>query len=357
MAKIRVLFVINDLSMPGGLATVTHQLCKDLQHDSIDVKGLTLANKHKHEFPEYVSYLGMNFLHGISPMKKAMWYFNARRRLEHYLSTSNFDVVIGVGSAMTMLLTSIHAKGYQVWGTEHSAYANVSVIRKWLKIMCYKRLKRLICLTESDAILYRRSLKQVVSIPNYTPYATTECHCNVKNKHLLYLGRFTKTKGSDYLVQIVQKFAEDNPDWKISLFGEGPERINVERQLFYLIDSGQLTVGDPIIDVQSEYARSSLLIMTSRNEGFPMVLLEAQAHGIPIVSFDCETGPSEIITNGKDGYLIPMFDTDTFNQVLASLAKEPDVRERMSKQAIINRKRFSREAIVNQWQKQFKIQL
>ncbi|KHD23474.1 hypothetical protein NM09_18575 [Vibrio caribbeanicus] len=350
----RILFVVNDLSMPGGLATVTSQLSQDLQCDDVNVECLTLANKYKHTFPSYVSELGLPYLHGLSPLGKVVWYINARRKLKNFLVNNHFDRVIGVGSAMSMLLTSLCSEDYQAWGAEHTAYANASRVRMLLKLICYKRLDRLVCLTESDAVRYRKSLRHVISIPNYTPYSTTEHICNVKAKRLLYLGRFTKTKGSDYLVQIVQRFAQQHPDWQISLFGEGPEKPSVEAGLSDFITKGQIRIEEPTSDVQSEYLQSSLLIMTSRNEGFPMVLLEAQAHGLPIVSFDCETGPSEIISDSEDGYLIPTFDVDAFAQQLVKLACDEDKRRKMSAKAVLHRQRFGKEAVISLWLEQFR---
>lgn len=357
MTKKKVLFVINDLSMPGGLATVTSQLSKDLQCDEVDVQCLTLANKYKRVFPSYVTELGLSYLHGLNPIAKLAWYINARRELKTFLASNHFDCIIGVGSAMSMLLASISSLSGQVWGAEHTAYANASSVRMLLKLACYKRLDRLICLTESDAELYRKSLRHVVSIPNYTPHATTIHRCNTQTKRLLYLGRFTKTKGSDFLAQIVNKFAQEHSDWQIALFGEGPDKQIIETQLASFIAKGQVSIQEPTSDVQTEYLQSSLLIMTSRNEGFPMVLLEAQAHGLPIVSFDCETGPSEIISPGEDGYLIPTFNIDAFGQALSSLAVDLDARRNMSKMALVNRERFSKDFVIKQWLEQFKVSL
>lgn len=357
MKKDKILFVINDISMPGGLSTVTKQLLHDLSLNRVDIHCLTLANKYNRNFSNSCYNLDMGYLHGLSKIKKILWYFEAHRKIKIYLIENNFDVVVGVGSAMNILLSLLPYLNCKIWGVEHSAYSNASFLRKIIKLICYQRLERLICLTESDAVRYRKVLKHVAVIPNYTPFESTKLRCDIQRKRLLYLGRFTKTKGSDFLASIINIFLDRNPEWNVTLFGEGPEKKYLETELSLHIKSGRVSIFEPSIDVQSEYLSSSVFFMTSRNEGFPMVLLEAQAHGLPIVSFDCETGPSEIITQGEDGYLIPTFDIEAFVQALSRLANDLDSRVRMSKAAIANRHRFSRRKVIELWLEQFKQKL
>ncbi len=134
-------------------------------------------------------------------------------------------------------------------------------------------------------------------------------YSTLESKSILSIGRFTKQKGFDILISFIAVFFEKNPDWKLTLIGEGPLKNDIE----YLVKrkglENNIKIKEPTNYIEKEYLKSSIYIMTSKYEGFPMVLLEAKAFGLPIIAFDCPTGPSEIIRNGEDGFLIEMFNT------------------------------------------------
>lgn len=351
----RVVFLINDITMPGGLSRVTLNLNQEFCnfHSDLEVKAVSAAAKFTKVEHSHIDYLNMPALHGLSSLQKFKWYISLKNNVERYVDEQGCDVVIAVGTAMTLFASFCKFQHAQLWGAEHLAHNHYGVLRKVLKRWRYPKLKRLICLTQSDKEnYYDKYLRSVSVIPNFTNFADVSVGSS-DGKNILFVGRYNKMKGVDYLVNVIRISSVSCPGWRFTLFGEGEQKDWLLNELSVNGLTDVVTVNEPTANISTEYLNADIFILTSRNEGFPMVLLEAQAHGLPIISFDCETGPSEIISDQEDGFLIPTFDVNEFADKLILLANDEDLRLRMSQQALINRRKFSKEAIVQQWIKEF----
>ncbi|XAW89660.1 glycosyltransferase family 4 protein [Vibrio sp. CDRSL-10 TSBA] len=353
----RIIYLINDITMPGGLSRVTLNLINEfggLQAD-LEVKAVSAAAKFSQVMHDKIDYLDMPPLHGLNPLQKVQWYWQLKCRVEAYIDAQDCDVVIAVGTAMTLFASFCRFKQAALWGAEHLAHNHYGVLRKAVKRWRYPKLHHLICLTQSDKErYYDKYLPSVAVIPNYTNFADVTVNAESRQaKNILFVGRYNQMKGVDYLLQVIQQVHPRCPDWHFNLFGEGEQKAWLTAELAKLGLSEVVTIHDPTSDISAEYRKAQFYILTSRNEGFPMVLLEAQAHGLPIVSFDCETGPAEIISHEQDGFLIPAFDVAAFADKVAQLASDEALRERMSQSALSNRRRFSKEAIIQLWLAEF----
>lgn len=355
--KVKILYIINDITMPGGLSRVTYNLLNDLEgfDCNIYVTVLSAATKYQSISHPRIDLMDMPPLHGRSKLGKMIWYLKLKKRIEKYVNSRDIDIVIAVGSAMTVFSSFLTFKVAQLWGAEHSAYNSCSRIRKLLKRWRYPKLNRLICLTEFDKkSYYDRYLKDVICIPNYTNYSGVKVSYSNRNS-CCFIGRLNDIKGVDYLIDVIEKVSTQRPDWLFEIYGEGDKKAWLINEVSSRKLSSIVRINDPIEDVSFAYQNSGMLILTSRNEGFPMVLLEAQAHGLPVVSFDCETGPSEIISDGEDGYLITPFDTNLFAQRVLKIIDDENLRLYMSDQAFNKTNKFSRASVINLWIEQFKI--
>ncbi|WP_298631505.1 glycosyltransferase, partial [uncultured Porphyromonas sp.] len=139
------------------------------------------------------------------------------------------------------------------------------------------------------------------------------------------------------------------PDWTLEIIGNGPDKSRLQKLIntLHLQDKVTLTPATPYI--QAKYLDASIYAMTSRYEGLPMVLLEAQAYGLPIISYDCKCGPKDIISDEVNGFIIPMKNHELFVQRLLTLMQDQSLRERMSIQSVIASRRYDEELIMNQW--------
>lgn len=342
--------------MPGGLSRVTINLVNEfaIVNDEYQVHALSAAAKFEKIEHSNIDYLDMPALHGLNAVAKLGWYKSLRNEVEDYVKKHDYQLVIAVGTAMTLFASFCRFSRASLWGAEHLAHNHYGVLRKALKRWRYPKLERLICLTHADKHrYYDKYLKNVAVIPNFTNFSSVNTEYS-NNKTFLFVGRYNNMKGVDYLVDIINLVHEHCSDWVFTLYGEGEKKDWLLEQVEKMNLSHVVEVNDPTDNISKEYQKSGIFILTSRNEGFPMVLLEAQAHGLPIVSFDCETGPSEIIQNGEDGCLVPAFDTKEFADKLIALANDSDKRSQLSQSAFNNRQRFSKTSIIELWQQQFR---
>ena len=214
-----------------------------------------------------------------------------------------------------------------------------------------RKFDRFVVLTEEDKA-YWGNLPNIMVIPNAIsgiPAGTAL----LENKRVIAVGRYTYQKGFERLVDAWHLLASRFPDWKLDIIGEGEERPLLEQRIhFYGLD-GQVTLTRPTQEIGKVYQEASILASSSRYEGLPMVLLEAQAFGLPIVAFQCKCGPKDIVSDGMNGYLVPEGDTAGMAQRLEILMKDEALRKRMGLKAKESASRFNEEAIMEKWMNTF----
>ena len=171
--------------------------------------------------------------------------------------------------------------------------------------------------------------------------------CN--SQKIITVGRFGHEKGYDMLVKVAEKVLPENPMWTWDIYGDGECYKEISESIINRgLDNQLILKGDVnnITDLYSEYA---FLVLTSYREGLPLVLLEAKASKLPLISFDIATGPSEIIRNNIDGILVEPYDIDKMADAINKLIKEEALRKEMSKNSRENIEKFRKENILRQW--------
>ncbi|RKR06053.1 glycosyltransferase involved in cell wall biosynthesis [Kushneria sinocarnis] len=233
---------------------------------------------------------------------------------------------------------------------EHVAFTSHSPTIQKLKRAAFKSYNKVVFLTDRDLENFSDTAR-FVQIPNPTPFSDIALpRQQPVNKTALAVGRLTAQKGFDLLVPAWKSFVESHPGWKVVIVGEGEDRPALEKMI---ADNGlqdSCVLHGQSQDIESFYREADLMLMSSRFEGLPMSLIEAQSFALPIVSFDCETGPREIVNHGKDGYLVPTFDTYAFAQAISAVVDDPDIYARMSESAGLGAQRFDQARIVEQWE-------
>ncbi len=171
---------------------------------------------------------------------------------------------------------------------------------------------------------------------------------DVNNKVVITAGRLSKEKGYDMLIDIWQKVSDKAPEWQLNIFGDGDERENLQSKIDdYGLKS--VKIFDFSKDIENEMKKSSIFVLSSRFEGFGMVLVEAQAKGLPIVSFDIKNGPSLIVDDGVNGFLIEPFNLDEFAQKLSLLMSDENLRQNFSNASQKDLGRFDINNIGSKW--------
>jgi glycosyltransferase involved in cell wall biosynthesis len=162
-------------------------------------------------------------------------------------------------------------------------------------------------------------------------------------------GRLTGQKGFDLLIRAWASVVESAPEWKLRIYGGGPLRGELERLVTSLGLSSSVSLMGATKQMGEELARGSLFALSSRFEGFGMVLVEAMSKGLPVVSFDCPRGPSEIVSDGVDGLLVPAEDVDGLARALVSLMGDEARRRSFGAAALQKSRRYSAEEIGARW--------
>lgn len=234
---------------------------------------------------------------------------------------------------------------------EHfNLYAGSKLGFYW-RLLSTKLVWKTIVLTKTDEQNYRRHVKSdIVCIPNFSPIHFQE-RSKIESNILLAVGRLEKQKGFDLLLQAWQKTFSSVPNWKLYIVGSGSLKRDLLEQAKILGVKDSVIFKEATTDIALIYQQASCLVMSSRFEGLPMVLIEAKMAGLPCISFDCPNGPSEVIRDGIDGYLVPAGDTNALASHLIKLLNNRIMLRKMGELAFEDAcKRFSVEAIEKKWE-------
>ncbi len=228
-------------------------------------------------------------------------------------------------------------------------FSRLAEKRKYSYIAKYDKF---IVLTQSDLQNWK-NYPNVEYIYNTLPFYP-EKTASLNAKRVISVGRLTLQKGYDMLIEAWEKVHQVYPDWRLDIFGKG-EDYDFLQELISSKKLGQtIKINPPTQDIINEYLNSSIYVMSSLYEGFPMVLLEAEACGLPCVSFDCPNGPAEIIKDKQDGFIVGNGYVIELAEKIKFLIQNETVRKAMGEKAKENIKRFSPDIIMKEWDRLFR---
>ena len=168
---------------------------------------------------------------------------------------------------------------------------------------------------------------------------------------MIFVGRYTEQKGIPDLFRIWETVYHKHPDWHLHLYGEGELRNRLVEEA--LSSHANIHVHEPDHLIFERYLENSIFVLTSLYEPFGLVMPEAMSCGLPVVAFDCPSGPADIITDGVDGFLIRFRDVQVFADRICQLIESPELLRQMGQAAIESSKRFSADQIMTQWKSLF----
>ncbi|PXV61968.1 glycosyltransferase involved in cell wall biosynthesis [Dysgonomonas alginatilytica] len=230
---------------------------------------------------------------------------------------------------------------------------SIPVLKRIIAIAGEKRKHRYInkydvfvVLTEEDRKRWSE-VKNVKVIPNLLSfYPSVQSLC--MDKRVISVGRLTRQKGYPLLIEAWQIVAKKHPEWQFAIFGEGEDK-DMLNGMIRKAELMSISIHPPTSNIIQEYLNSSVYVMSSIYEGFGLVLTEAMACGLPCVSFDCPSGPSEIIKDGEDGFLVKTGNIEELAQKIILLIEDESLRAEMGRKAKVNVQRFFSECIMPKW--------
>ena len=353
----------------GGAERVTANLANYWAGKGWAVAVVTLAPQADdfYELHPTVSRIALGLAGDSRNVLIGLWQ-NLRRiyALRRVLRQIKPDVALGMmTTANVFLALAASGLGIHAIGSEHihPPQYPLTPLWEWLRRHTYGLLDAVTALTSESANWLGRhtSARSVAVIPNAAPWPlpvhdpvvepTTICRRG--RKVLLAVGRLEAQKGFDWLLEAFGVLVPRHPDWDLVILGEGSMRTMIENQVRAAGLDKRVFLPGRAGNVGAWYECADLYVMSSRFEGFGNTLAEAMAHGLPALSFDCDTGPRDIIRHEVDGLLVPPGDVVGLTAALDRLMSDAALRQRFAERAVEARERFSMGRIAGMWEELF----
>ncbi|WP_167759976.1 glycosyltransferase family 4 protein [Paraburkholderia pallida] len=283
----------------------------------------------------------------------------AVHRLRKYLQRNHVDVLVVVESSLSFYaIPARFGLKTRLICWEHFNFnadggRKKRVVARYLAAMFADDV---VTLTRRDQALWEQrtcTRANIGAIANPVGQLNYEPIYPVGSRTVLAVGRLDHQKGFDILLEAWACVVERDhaASWNLVIVGNGELRKSLDEQIVRLDLDRSVTIHPATSDIRSKYAQAAIVCCSSRYEGLPMVLIEAQQHGVPVVSFDVDTGPREIVLNGETGLLVPPEDRESLANALCDLMSDERKRSAMSKSAIRHSTRFHTENVIEHWRR------
>jgi glycosyltransferase involved in cell wall biosynthesis len=297
-----------------------------------------------------------------------LWYNIGRiKALRKVLKEIRPDIALGMMTTGNVLLAlaSLGVASVKTIGSEHTHPPQLPLGYLWetLRSHTYGLLNAVTCLSSEGKIWIEKntSAKNILVIPNAAiwpiarkdPLLMPGVFVKKERRLLLAAGRLATEKGYDGLIQVFSKLVVNHAEWDLVIVGEGQLRVALEQQIERLGLQNRVFLPGRAGNIGDWYERADLFVLSSHFEGFPLSLLEAMAYGLPVVSFDCDTGPRDIIRDQTDGILVRPGDLDDLAVGLNRLMSDDSLRKKYAERAIEVREKFSISEVTGKWEKLF----
>ena len=262
--------------------------------------------------------------------------------------TSIQDGSIKIGEAHT---TKKHLRSYHLLEEKGGFHKYLARFLRKKQIASATKLDALVLLTKQDAEDWNDVTKTYV-IPNAIPHIPEESS-HLTNKQAIMVGRYNDAKGYEYITEAWETVHKKHPEWTLNIYGSGEMHDDVERWIKERNLQDTMIMHKPTNHIMEKYTESSICVLSSRYEGFSLVIMEAMSCGVPCVSFDTPFGPRNIIADGEDGILVDYLNTEALADNICKVIEDDSFRKRLGTNAKKNIQRFSQDAIMQQWQELF----
>ena len=284
-----------------------------------------------------------------------------KKALTKVLRQINPDVVISVGMSEKFMLTSMRNRTWKIIREFHSeknyrskhAYSLFKKIQGKLSDFyefhyADKKYDRIVVLTDEDKETNWQGWDNVSVVPNPVSFKC-DSPSLLTEKSVISMGRLEHVKNFTSLISAFKIVAKKHPDWILKIFGDGSLRESLQNQINESGLQNNVFLMGFSNDMESALRQSSIFAFSSLVEGFALVIVEAMECGVPAISYQCPCGPKDIITDGKDGFLVPVNDEQMLAERICSLIENEDLRHKMASEARLRARYYHVESIAQQW--------
>lgn len=359
----KILYCTHDITFHGGLEHIV------LQKVNYMIKNynykITILSEIQNNKELFYNYNKKIVFKNLNIIEKKNIFYRWKEKIKYYIKIKKlikdekYDVIISTGFFLDKLIPFLNKdictiREYHFCKNYYKNMPNYSKSKikfyQYLNKKNYLLFKKFIVLTLEDKKEWDD--KRIKVISNFlTFYSEQLSKCD--NKKIISVGRLYKEKGYDILIDVWNIVFKKYPDWILEIYGEGEERENLQNKINKLGLEKSFLLKGAVKNIQDKYLESSIYVMSSRCEGFGMVLLEAMACGLPVVSFDCPCGPKDIIKDNEDGFLVKFGNIEQMAEKIEELITDQEKRKQFGKNAKKNIQRYSQDKIMNQWKELF----
>lgn len=363
----KIIYCIHSLFNSGGMERIVVNKANYLARQGFSVYIITAEQNGRTCFYPLESSirhydLGINYSENSSFIKKLLAYPLKKRRHKAELTKLLFEIqpnvtISTMGNEAFFLykikdgskkVLEIHfAKNYRLQQNRKGLWRIMDYYRSRQEEKLVLEYDRFVVLTQEDKIQWKNSTNIEV-IPNFIKFNTGE-KAQLNNRRLIAVGRFAYQKGFDRLIEAWKLVCAQVSDWKLCIYGDGELLEDIRQGIERYQLSRTVEIYRPTSQIAEAYLESSGLVLSSRYEGLPMVLLEAMSYGVPVVAFACKCGPRDIIEDGVDGILVKEGDVQALANGMMQFISQEELRKRLGRHASEKAKRFSEEVVMQKW--------
>lgn len=299
---------------------------------------------------------------GVRMLKKQFKKVRHRKRLEQVLLEERPDICISMFDRDVDFLYKIKDGSKKILEFHFSKNTKIiessNLLIRWMQRVRISSWKRMVCNYDRFVVLTEEDKKAWGNVPNITviPNALTDVPvetATLTEKQVLSVGRICFQKGFDRLIDAWNIVHQSYPDWHLRIRGNGDKEGELRKKITGLRLENSVQLLPTTSQIGEEYLRSSIYVMSSRYEGFGMVLLESMSYGLPVISFACPCGPKDIITDGVDGILCENGNVEQLAKGMIRLLSDADLRKKMGHAAREKSLQFSQGMVMKLWEATF----
>lgn len=310
--------------------------------------------------------LGINYLENNGNIfKRTKIFFEKqsfhRKELQKKINKFKPDIVISCGGNDKFIIPKLNGKhktilehhfekNFRLKEKRHILYKLKELIFLYKEKKLISKYNEFLVLTEEDKKQWKNHKIKVIG--NALPFYPQD-YAKLNTKKIISVGRLEYQKGYDILVEVWKNINKKHPEWTLEIYGEGSLKKYIEEKIDEYNLKNSLYLMGTAENIVEKYLDASLYIMTSRWEGFGMVLIEAKSCGLPVIAFDCPCGPRDIIFSGEDGYLCKLEDINEMVQKITVLIENIELRKSFGEKARKNVLKFKKENIMLKWRELF----
>ncbi|MCU4482545.1 glycosyltransferase family 4 protein [Acinetobacter ursingii] len=336
----KILFLINSLKNKSG----SERMAIELANKMSAIKGYDITLLNRESTKNSTAYPVAKNVKVVALNGNLFQFY---RKLKKHVFSNKYDAVIVHNMGKLSLLCTLVPNIKKLVILEHVSFVSRPQKVKILTKLLYRKIDQVVVLTQNDKIEFDKFHSNVIVIPNFSPFLIA---LNPKHstKQIVTIGRLTDQKNYIHLLEAWKEIYNLIPDWKLNIYGEG-EHLQLLTDYIEQNSLNNVFLKGTTSNIQKVYEQSTFFVMSSKYEGLPMVLIEAQSFGLPIVSYNCPYGPSDIISSNKNGLLVEDQNVQKLADAILQLASSPDLLQQFSQNSLLNAANYQPEQILQMW--------